>query len=207
MSVLQVLRVLWRVRGPIGTVALARESGLSRQAVHALTRFLLARRIVVAVRPTGRRPEWAPNEACELWPMLVALFEHEDAHARSVEDVLRQAIEADPAIAAAWLIDGSPTCDVLEVVAFVPGCDAAELAGRLDALRDRLRAGRRVFGLRARVSGLLSDDFPAGVGPPPPGWLRVRDHGRPLLGPPIDCVLITGTGRTFRRWEGLMVVG
>jgi predicted nucleotidyltransferase len=154
---LRVLRALLSYEGPLSTVQLARETGLSRQAVRWILERLVAQRVVQAMG-TARTRLFAAVDTAPFISALKSLFAAESANWEALHTSLRDLLEAFPDIRSAWLYgsvarrEDTPESDL----------DLAVILSNRDSeihLRDELESLGERFSVHVSLVALTAEDI------------------------------------------------
>ncbi|MGH8169155.1 MAG: nucleotidyltransferase domain-containing protein [Steroidobacteraceae bacterium] len=153
----RVLRALLSYDGPMGTVQLARETGLSREAVRLVLDRLVAQGAVQALG-TSRSRLFAAVETAPFITALKPLFAAERARWEALNASLRDILNALPSVRSAWLYgsvarrEDTPESD-LDLVVVLADRDAET------HLRDDIDAVHEQFGAQVSLVALTPEDI------------------------------------------------
>lgn len=153
----RILRALLSFDGPMSTAQLARETGLSREAVRLVLDRLVAQGAVQALG-TSRSRLFAAIETAPFIPALKPLFAAERVHWEALHASLRDILNAFPGVRSAWLYgsvarrEDTPESDLdLAVVLTDRGAEMR--------LRDDLDAVDQRFGVHVSLVALTAEDI------------------------------------------------
>jgi len=153
----RVLRALLSYDGPLSTVQLARQTGLSREAVRLILERLVARGAVQAWG-TPRSRLYELVETAPFIPALKPLFTAERAHWDALQASLRHILDAFAEVRSAWLYgsvarrEDTPESDLdLAVVLSNRGTEIR--------LRDDLETLGERFGVHISLVALTAEDI------------------------------------------------
>lgn len=140
----RVLRALLSYDGPLSTVQLARETGLSREAVRWVLDRLVTQGAVQALG-TSRSRLFAAVDTAPFIPALKPLFAAERAHWEALRASLSDILKAFPDVRSAWLYGSvvrradTPESDLDLAVALSNRGSETHLRDELETLGERFR--------------------------------------------------------------------
>jgi len=138
----RVLRALLSYDGPLSTVQIARETGLSRQAVRLVLGHLLTQGAVQAMG-TARSRLFSAATGAPFVAALKPLFAAERTRWESLQSALRDALLAAAEVRSAWLYgsvsrrEDTPDSDLDIALVLAEGSPEGRIRDELDALAAR----------------------------------------------------------------------
>jgi predicted nucleotidyltransferase len=176
----RILRLLLSYGGPLSAVQIARETGLTRQAVYLVLERLVAQG---AARALGS-PRSRLYEAVETEPLLASLkpvFEQEHARWEALQTALRDALTTHVEVRSAWLYgsvargEDTPESDLdLAIV--------LSNRGREDELRDELDSIGSRFGVDISLVALTRAEVVQRAENGDSWWAGLEQDARVLKG-------------------------
>jgi predicted nucleotidyltransferase len=176
----RILRALLTFDGPLSAVQIARQTGLTRQAVYVVLDRLVAQG---AVRCLGT-PRSRLYEAVAAQPLLVSLkpaFDREREHWKALLTALRDVLEAHVAVRSGWLYgsvargEDTPESD-LDLAVVLSG------RGEEEKLRDELDAIGSQFGVALSLVALTQADLVERAGQNGSWWAELEHDAQVLKG-------------------------